>query len=530
MGSTLRAIANSARRALYADRVTCAVFERDTTRVHELHTTETDPVQRADIERAYRDDESKSALWRRVIDASDTTVEFPDVPGALVAVGAGPTPAVIPSAICVRLANRGEVLGVIVASYRTQRRFTPRDRAALRSLASVAELAITNARLHELTLGHLAQAELRASTDPLTGLASHRAFHERLRNEVERARRHGRPLSLAIFDLDHFKEINDRHGHQVGDAVLVEVARRLTEHSRPEDMVARLGGEEFAWLLPESDSLDAWQAAERAREAVRGEAYVLGERCTLSAGVAELAQAHDAGDLVRLADGALYWAKAHGRDVTFRYSPEVVEELSAEERADRLERSQALNAIRVLARAVDAKDPSTRRHSERVAELADRIAGELGWDADRRSQMRGAGLVHDVGKIGVPDSILFKPDRLTSGEYNQVKQHARLGAQIVADVLASEQVGWVRAHHERIDGGGYPDGLAGEAIPMGARILAVADAWDVMTSMRPYSPPVSAEAAIAECRRETGTQFCEECVEALARLVVAGDPPVATRS
>jgi diguanylate cyclase (GGDEF)-like protein len=325
-----------------------------------------------------------------------------------------------------------------------------------------------------------------------------------------------------VFDLDHFKDLNDRHGHQVGDAILVEVARRLVAQARPEDLIARLGGEEFAWLLPESDSLDAWQAAERVRESVRSLPVAGGERCTLSAGVAELSQAVDAGDLLRLADGALYWAKGHGRDISFRYSPEVVEELSAQERADRLERSQALNAIRVLARAVDAKDPSTRRHSERVSDLADRIAGELGWSSERRALLRGAGLVHDVGKIGVPDSILFKPGRLTSGEYEQVTQHARLGSQIVADVLSPEQVGWVRNHHERIDGGGYPDGLAGEEIPMGARVLAVADAWDVMTSDRPYAPPVPAGAALQECRREAGAQFCRECVDALERLVARG--------
>ncbi len=216
--------------------------------------------------------------------------------------------------------------------------------------------------------------------------------------------------------------------------------------------------------LPGGDSLDAWQAADRAREAVRHEPFAHGERLTVSAGVAELAQAREAGELLRLAEGALYWAKAHGRDVTFRYSPEVVEELSAEERVARLERSQSLNAIRVLARAVDAKDPSTRQHSERVAAWAQIIARELGWLAERSAMLHEAGLVHDVGKIGVPDHILFKPDRLSAAEHEEVKQHAALGARIVADVLSADQVAWVRSHHERVDGTGYPDGLTRDAI------------------------------------------------------------------
>jgi putative nucleotidyltransferase with HDIG domain len=194
----------------------------------------------------------------------------------------------------------------------------------------------------------------------------------------------------------------------------------------------------------------------------------------------------------------------------------------AEERAERLQRSRALNAIRVPARAVDAKDPSTLRHSERVADLADALAERLGWDGERPALLRGAGLVHDVGKIGVPDSIPFKPERLTSGEYEQVKQHARLGAQIVADALAPEQVSWVRAHHERVGGGCYPDGLAGDAIPDGALILAVADAWDVMTSHRPYAPPVPPDLALEECRREAGRQFAADVVAALEDLVAAG--------
>jgi putative nucleotidyltransferase with HDIG domain len=248
-------------------------------------------------------------------------------------------------------------------------------------------------------------------------------------------------------------------------------------------------------------------------------------RVTASAGVCDLAQAGSAGELLRLAEGALYWAKQHGRDVAFLYSPKVVEELSAEERADRLQRLQALQSIRVLARAVDAKDSSTREHSERVADLAVAIATHLGWDSERLVRLREAGLVHDVGKIGVPDRILFKPDRLTPAEYDEIKKHAPIGAEMVADVLTEEQVAWVRGHHERWDGGGYPDALRDVEIPEGARILALADAWDVMISERPYTAALPVEAAAAEIRACSGTQFWPGAVEGLERLMAAGALP-----
>lgn len=373
--------------------------------------------------------------------------------------------------------------------------------------------------LEERTRRSLEEAEQRAAVDPLTGLANHRTFHERLSAEVERARRHGRELSLIVMDLDHFKLVNDTHGHQEGDHLLAEVARVMAKEIRAGELLARVGGEEFAMILPEADEMDAYQAAERIRTAVSGAHFAPFGRITLSGGVCGLKQAGDADRLYRLADGALYWAKNHGRDAVFRYSPEVVEALSAEERANRLQREQALMSIRILARAVDAKDPTTRLHSERVAELSAEIASRLGWPEDRLELLREAGLVHDVGKIGIPDAILFKPERLTGDEYAAVQQHAALGAQIVAEALSSEQISWVRAHHERWDGSGYPDNLAGFDIPEGARIMALADAWDTMITERPYKPPISPEDAVAECERFAGSQFWPAGVQALVATV-----------
>jgi diguanylate cyclase (GGDEF)-like protein/PAS domain S-box-containing protein len=374
-------------------------------------------------------------------------------------------------------------------------------------------------RLEARTLESLAAAEEMAAVDPLTGLANHRTFHERLNAEVDRARRSGRGVALVLMDLDHFKRVNDHHGHQTGDQVLAHAARVFRDETRSGELIARVGGEEFAMILPDADGEEALRAAERVRRAVAATEFPAVGRMTISAGVCDLGQAEDADALYRLADGALYWAKHRGRDRVVRYSPDAAEPLSAREQADRLERQQALVSVRLLARVVDAKDPSTRRHSERVGDLCAEIAEELGWSTERAAMLREAGLVHDVGKIGVPDAVLFAPRALGEDEWALVRDHAALGARIVSEALNPEQVAWVRGHHERWDGTGYPDGLLAEDCPEGARILALADAWDVMTSERPYSTTRATSAdALAECRACAGGQFWPPAVEALARV------------
>jgi diguanylate cyclase (GGDEF)-like protein/putative nucleotidyltransferase with HDIG domain len=381
----------------------------------------------------------------------------------------------------------------------------------LDDFAELIGLAVANTEAHAVLVEQ-------AATDPLTRLANHRAFHERLREELSRALRHNRPLALALLDVDHFKAINDSLGHERGDVVLAAVAATLSDVARSEDVLARLGGDEFALLMPETDEQQGLIAVERARGAIAAIDVAGGLRVTVSAGVCGLEHTSDPDMLVRLADGALYWGKAHGRDAAWVYDPEVVRELSISERADQLQRTQALVGIRALARAIDAKDQSTREHSQRVAALACDIARHLDWPEDRVALLEDAALVHDVGKIGVPDVVLLKPGRLTEDEYAQIKRHAALGAQMVEDVLLAEQVAWIRAHHERPDGRGYPAGLTADEIPDGAAILAVADAFDVMTATRIYSAARSREDALAECERLVGAQFAPEPVAALAAM------------
>ena len=369
-----------------------------------------------------------------------------------------------------------------------------------------------------------AQLIAQASSDPLTGLLNHRVFHEQLRVEAERAQRHGRPLALVLMDVDRFKEVNDAWGHQAGDDLLIAIAEVIRRGVRAIDLIGRLGGDEFGLLLPETAADSALQTAERLRSAI-AETNVRSGTVTVSAGVSDLAEAGGTDELVALADGALYWAKSHGRDLGIRYEPNVVEELSSHERVERLARSQALTGLRALARAVDAKDHSTFEHSERVAALAAKIAHAADWPAARIGLLREAAMVHDVGKIGVPDAILLRDGPLSDDEYEQVKTHVVLSARIASEVLADEQVDWISSHHERHDGRGYPAALAGDAIPMGGRMLAVADAWDAMTVARPYGAPLSYEQALEEVRTQTGRQFAPDAVALLEQLAAAGQLP-----
>jgi diguanylate cyclase (GGDEF)-like protein/PAS domain S-box-containing protein len=527
--TTIERVVATARRAANADRATCYVHTPSGDRVQSVHTTEVDPRRRAYLEGARGLARAQVPVWQLLSQQESPTMVIEDVamdpaipPEVGRRLGAGALVGLRLEHGSVQRGGVPELLGTLFLSFRAPRLFTRQERTAMESMAGMAAVALANARLHAESLESAARAQETSRRDPLTGLANHRQFQERLSEEVSRARRHGRSLALGLIDIDRFRRVNERFGHEAGDQVLVTISGLLQSAARDGDMLARVGGEEIAWLMPETEAMEAWTAVDRARELVAR--TTIGEvgTVTVSAGVCDLAQAGSAGELQRLAEGALYWAKQHGRDVAFLYSPKVVEELSAQERADRLQRLQALQSIRVLARAVDAKDSSTRQHSERVAELAVAIGAALGWEGEALVRLREAGLVHDVGKIGVPDRILFKPGRLTREEYEEIKQHARIGAEMVVDVLTPEQVDWVRGHHERWDGSGYPGGIKGEQIPLGARILALADSWDVMTSVRPYHEPLSTEEALAECRRCAGGQFSAEVVDALESLVRAG--------
>ena len=369
-----------------------------------------------------------------------------------------------------------------------------------------------------------AELERLASHDPLTGLPNHRAFHERLGEEVARARRHDRPLSVAILDLDHFKRINDQFGHPTGDRVLVEIANRLGSLVRDGELLARVGGEEFAWILPDADGVGAFAAVERARQAVGAIQGLPDGKMTLSAGVCDLVHAADVTELYARADHALYWAKDQGRDQTFRYSAHTAEHLDAARRRRSDEDRARTQSLEELAMAADAKHADSAGHAKRVADLACRLAEHAGWTEVEISQMRRAALMHDIGKVAVPDSIIAKGVGLADAERAQLETHAAIGAEMLSATLTADQVAWVRHHHERWDGAGYPAALQGRSIPEGARLLAIADAFDAMTHNRPYRDALGQELALLEIQANAGTQFAPDAVKLLELALVEGMP------
>ena len=229
----------------------------------------------------------------------------------------------------------------------------------------------------------------------------------------------------------------------------------------------------------------------------------------------------DSTELLARADEACQRAQREGGDRVAVWDPSD-DGLSPDQRTRQAARMRALAGVRALARAVDAKDASTHRHSERVAQLASQLARERGWTAHRAELLRTAALIHDVGKIGVPDRVLLKRRPLTDADWAALHEHPILGAQIAAEILTPEQVTWIQEHHERMDGEGYPDGIPGGHISDGGRLLALADAWDAMTSVRAYREPMSRQEALGECRRCVDTQFAPEGVAALERLYERG--------
>ncbi len=366
-----------------------------------------------------------------------------------------------------------------------------------------ARSALRAAELHRLSVMTV--------TDSLTSLGNHRGFYEDLERELQLVADSGAPLALVLLDVDGLREVNNTYGHQAGDDQLRTLAHTISAMLSARDRAYRIGDDEFAVLLPGARALAGFQFTQRLDAALKvGE-----ERVRATAGVAQAAESRPRDELIRDADRALISAKSSGQAAAV-YTPDMG--LFAEstlEKDDDHNRTLANS----LALAVDAKDSYTQSHSQTVANLCATIAEELGFEALRLQRIRIAGLLHDVGKIGIPDAVLRKPAKLTPAEYDLMKTHAALGADIVLAAEMPQRAEWIRHHHERIDGRGYPDGLAGEEIPLESRIIHVADAYEAMTSDRPYRKGPGEQFAIEELRRNAGTQFDHDVVDAFLRVL-----------
>jgi len=352
-----------------------------------------------------------------------------------------------------------------------------------------------------------------ALTDPLTGLGNHRHFHERLQRELVAAEEASMPLSLCLIDVDDFKRVNDNHGHPAGDRVLSQVAARLRQGGE----AFRLGGDEFAVLLPDHDEATALETATSIVERLRSMELDRSERITVSAGLATFpVQGVGRDELIRLADSALYWAKEHGKNRVRIYRPEVVELAELKKLASSgADRAARFRAAASLAKAVDARDVYTGSHSERVSDLAARVAERMGLAQEIVELTRLAASLHDLGKLAIPEEILRKPGPLTDPERLVLERHPQIGYRMLESLGVDPVAEWVLHHHERWDGTGYPDGLHEDDIPLGARIIFVADAFDAMTNDRVYQGKLSVGAALDELERCAGTQFDPYAVAAL---------------
>jgi diguanylate cyclase (GGDEF)-like protein/putative nucleotidyltransferase with HDIG domain len=368
-------------------------------------------------------------------------------------------------------------------------------------------------QLYQRAIVRALRAMRLALTDPLTGLGNHRHFHECLERELRHAHERRLSLTLCLVDVDDFKRINDRFGHPAGDRVLSQLAARLRQTGE----AFRLGGDEFALLLPGYDENDALTAATSVVDRISALQLDQLGSVTVSVGLATSpAHAADRDELIRLADSALYWAKEYGKNRVRAYRPDVIELAELKRLASGPDRAARFRAAASLARAVDARDVYTGSHSQRVADLAARTARRLGLPEEEVELTRLAASLHDLGKLAIPEEILRKPGPLTDPERMVLERHPQIGFRMLESLGVDPVADWVLHHHERWDGSGYPDGLPGDEIPLGARIIFVADAYDAMTSERVYRGRVDPEQAIAELRRCAGSQFDPGIVNALA--------------
>jgi two-component system cell cycle response regulator len=341
----------------------------------------------------------------------------------------------------------------------------------------------------------LGASRVEATTDPLTGLGNRRKLKLDLARILDAAGA-PQPHALVMLDLNGFKTYNDSYGHGAGDLLLAQLGAQLAERMTGQGEAYRLGGDEFCVLAPQPAQLAEFGALCANALAVRGDGFAI----TAAHGTVVVPEEGEAAsDVLALADARMYQDKNSGRRPAAHQSADVLVAM-AEERA-----------------------PALARHMRSVRELACALAAELGLEGDEREALRHAAALHDIGKMAIPEAILEKQGRLSDADWELVRRHPLIGERILAAAPALDRSARiVRWTHERIDGSGYPDGLAGAEIPLAARIILVADAFDAMTTRRPYAPTLTAERALAELTACAGTQFDASVVAALAAVRARG--------
>jgi len=372
------------------------------------------------------------------------------------------------------------------------------------SLKARADLLTLETRLTEI-----------ANRDDLTQLRNRRFFYGQLQEELRRSTEAKHPTAILMIDVDALKAINDEFGHLAGDAALVNLAKLMTRCARPVDVVARLGGDEFAILMPKTDRRGASALARRLWEELENNPIHLTPDADIYLGVSIGVsgfpwKGDDPQALVHWADADLYANKLARKGIAKGFFGRDGSEFAS-------------GVVGVLCAALDIRDKLTHRHSQRVAGMAVAMGRRLGLSEPHLTHLTQAAILHDIGKIGVADSVLSKPAALNESEWKEIRRHPELGYELLRGFdFLKDAAEMVLAHHERYDGAGYPRGLAGDEIPYAARIFQVIDAFDAMTSRRPYRQPLSRDQALKELLRNAGTQFDSEVVDAFVEAIGDG--------
>ncbi len=416
-------------------------------------------------------------------------------------------------------------------------------RGALATFDDVTHLEAQNSKL-QMMLGELKKSrdevrkqnetlQVLATQDPLTGCLNRRAFFERFEVEFNRSQRYQHNLACIMTDIDHFKRINDEYGHQLGDEVLKKVSQILINSLRDTDVVCRYGGEEFCLILTETGEEGAHHTAERIRQSVSAEP-IEGISVTISLGVASLeTAAANPSVLLGHADKALYRAKNSGRNRVVTYTEKIEEQAEAEsatrERSPSTPADSATHipqhVVNALMLALEHRDISTAEHARNVGDLCAATAQGL-MSINDCAMLEVAGQLHDIGKLGVPDAILHKPGPLTEDEWQVMKDHEHRSVDVIAATFMSPELDDIVKYHSHwYDGSSSDDASqpSGEALPLGARILHIANAFDAMTSQRPYRRKRTVTEAVEELHRCAGTQFDPQLVDHFIDVVRSRD-------
>jgi len=411
------------------------------------------------------------------------------------------------------------IIGSLILASRQPNAYSRRQIKLLEKVASQIAAPVENAQLY-------ARLEEKSRIDELTGLFNRRHFEERLKEEVSRHSRHGDVFSIFMLDLDNFKAYNDTYGHPAGDILLSQMGKIIKGSVRNIDRAFRYGGDEFVIILPQTTREDAYVVAERVRVQI---AKAMGKQAiavTCSIGLANYpADGVVADELIDVADNALYHAKRAGGNQILLSSNVLSEPPDEVGVHGAYAKRNGLSAVYALVSAVEAKDPYIYGHSRKVNTYAVALAEAIRLSPDEVANVSTAALLHDIGKIGIPDKVLNKKGKLNEEDWKAIKAHPKLGATIIRNIPhLAPCVNSILYHHERWDGGGYPEGLKGEEIPIEARILAIADTFEAMTSTRPYRPALHLEEIIKELRKAAGLQFDPKLVEVFIGIVEAGLP------